>query len=280
MPSNDRQTVILPVKLGPARSYDRTIFPLARFKGMGPLREGDLLLRATMNEMYNIRDMAKGLDSSRELELLRDAKQRYDGLVEERVKLGESEEEKLYNPLKVYSRFRATRIFLRASRRLYTATWTTSEKMRRAHLSVVSLVATPAPEEPIAEDEQIEGIAVDIDGPVNQQTASVLAEMQGMFEVSRNPSAEANPSDGEEVATSQAMESTTDPETLSSVQSSVPSPTSPRSAGISFSNFHYHNYNAGVHNYNPTASSGFSVNNGISNDNSIHHHMPPSDPLP
>ncbi|KIK77162.1 hypothetical protein PAXRUDRAFT_835078, partial [Paxillus rubicundulus Ve08.2h10] len=219
MPSNDRRTVIFPVRLGPARSYDQAIFPLTRFKGTGPLREGDLLLEATMDEMYNIWEMSKGLESGRQL--LADTKAVYDDMIDQRAKIERFRRQKTYNPFKVYSRFRARQIFLSASRELYNVTWTTSEKMRRAGLSVVSLVATPAPEEPIAEDEQIEGIAVDIDGPVNQQTASVLAEMQGMFEVSRNPSAEANPSDGEEVATSQAMESTTDPETLSSVQSSV-----------------------------------------------------------
>ncbi|KIJ18441.1 hypothetical protein PAXINDRAFT_167042 [Paxillus involutus ATCC 200175] len=281
MPSNDRQTVILPVRLGPARNYDRAIFPLARFKGTGLLQKGDLLLQATMDEMYNIREMSKGLDSS--CTVLQGSKRRYDELADERAKLEDLRGQKLYNPFKLYSRFRATQIFFNATERLYTVTWTTSEKMRRACLSVVSLalVDTPAPEDPIAEDEQIEGIFIDIDGPVNQQTASVLAEMQGVFEVSGNPPADASPSRGEDIAMNQATESTTDSvETLSSVRSGVSSPTSPRSAGIGVSNFHYHNYNASVHNYSSTAS-GINVNNGISNnDNSVHNQVFLPDPLP
>ncbi|KAF8838517.1 hypothetical protein BDN67DRAFT_971440 [Paxillus ammoniavirescens] len=281
MPSNDRQTVILPVRLGPARGYDRAIFPLARFKGTGPLQEGDLLLEATMDEMYNIREMSKGLESGREV--LQDTKAVYDDMIDERARIEELQRQKLYNPVKVYSRFRAKRIFLSATRELYNTTWTTSEKMRRSCLSIFSLalVDTPAPEEPIAEDEQIEGISIDVDGPVNQQMAAVLAEMQGMFEVPGNPPADASPSRGEDIAMDQATESATDPvETLSSVRSSVSSPTSPRSAGIGVSTFHYHNYNASVHNYNSTAS-GINVNNGISsNDNSAHNHVFPLDPLP
>ncbi|KAF8838521.1 hypothetical protein BDN67DRAFT_971448 [Paxillus ammoniavirescens] len=280
MPSNDRQTVVFPVNLGSAGSYDRDIFPLARVKGTGPLREGALVLRATMDEMMRMREMSRTLDSSREF--LEEAKSQYDDLMEEKAKLEKLQQQKSYNPFKVFSRLRATRMFLEASLTLYTETVTNSEKMRRACLSIVSLgsVDTPAPEESIAEDEQIEGIAV-VDGPVNQQMASVQLAMQGKFEVSGNPSPDGSPSGGENITMDQATESTTDPmEMSSSIRSGASSPTSPRSAGIGVNTFHYHNYNASVHNYNSTAS-GINVNNGISsNDNSVHNHVPPPDPLP
>ena len=54
MSSSLYQTVVVPVALGEASSFNRAIFPLSSYRKGDSLTRGDLFLDATLNEMLKI----------------------------------------------------------------------------------------------------------------------------------------------------------------------------------------------------------------------------------
>lgn len=80
MPSEqERQTILIPLNLGSPSQYDRSIFPLMQMKRMNSLDQVDIVLEATMDELFKIREMAGNL---KQLEtVFVSAKQEYDKYV-------------------------------------------------------------------------------------------------------------------------------------------------------------------------------------------------------
>jgi hypothetical protein len=75
-PEQERQTILIPMNLGSPSQYDRSIFPLMKIKKMGGLDQLDIVLEATMDELFKIREMAGNLQ---QLETLhRSAMNEYD----------------------------------------------------------------------------------------------------------------------------------------------------------------------------------------------------------
>ncbi|KIJ18449.1 hypothetical protein PAXINDRAFT_167050 [Paxillus involutus ATCC 200175] len=276
MPTNSSETVLFPIDLGSVDNYDLSTLSLARYTGKGSLHTGHLFLRATLKEMRKIQELSKDLECAHDLH---DTKFKYDDLMTRKEML--EQEPKTFNPFKLFELYNAKRKFVARGRKLYIATRTTSEKLERDLLSVDSADVPPAEGESIAKNERIAGISVDMGGALTEATRAFFQDTTNILVSSLDPSADPSPSDGGD-GQSSTTETTTDPvETLSSARrSSVSSPTSPRSASIIITNFHYHNYNNSVPNPNSTAP-GFTVNiHSSDHDGSVHNHVSPPDPLP
>lgn len=70
------QTVVVPVNLGEASSFNRTIFPLSSYRKRDSLGRGDLYLDATLDEMLKITRI--GNSPQQWQELIATTKARYD----------------------------------------------------------------------------------------------------------------------------------------------------------------------------------------------------------
>ncbi|KAF8844596.1 hypothetical protein BDN67DRAFT_727018 [Paxillus ammoniavirescens] len=209
--------------------------------------------------MLKIRELSKEQTSNREL--LQDTKAQFDDLMRQKARL--EREQKSLNPFKLFALHRAKRLFVDAGRELYISTRTTSERMKRALLSMASTDVISTEGESIAKDEQIAGISVELDGTLTEETATFFEETARILASLGDPFADPSPTSGEDDQSS-TVESTIDPEeTLSSARSSlsVSSPTSPRStASINYFNVNY-NYSTSVLNSNSSAS-GLTINSG------------------
>ncbi|KAG2051566.1 hypothetical protein BDR06DRAFT_1010284 [Suillus hirtellus] len=169
MPSeSERQTFIIPVNLGTPAQYDPSIFPVMRVKDTSTLGQIGIVLEATLDEAS------------------------YDTLVLKREEL--QRQKKSFNPVKLFSAYRSTRLLSEAVKELYTATRTTPEKIRRQLLSVAStdvenvqclqLLArsTGSPEvdvytdDDLPSDARISGIAVPLESPLDQPTTSLFTD--------------------------------------------------------------------------------------------------------
>ncbi|KIJ16753.1 hypothetical protein PAXINDRAFT_168240 [Paxillus involutus ATCC 200175] len=227
--------------------------------------------------MLKIRELSK--EQASNPELLRDTKAQFDDLMRQKGRL--EREQKSLNPFKLFALHRAKRLFLDAGRELYISTRTTSERMKRALLSMASTDVISTEGESIAKDERIAGISVELNGTLTEETATFFEETARILASSGDPFADPSPTSGEDDQSS-TVESTIDPvETLSSARSSlsVSSPTSPRStASINYFNVNY-NYSTSVLNSNSSAS-GLTINSGGSrNSGSVVHHVS-GDPSP
>ncbi|KAL4063581.1 hypothetical protein V8B97DRAFT_2019519 [Scleroderma yunnanense] len=181
MTPGQRRTILVPFNLGPASNYDPTIFPI--FKPQGPLEEGDIFLIATMNEMAKIRDMSKHVCDYRQL--LENLKQKYDELVDQKEAL--EMQQVSFNPIKLFSKYRKTKIFLMAVRTLYLKTRNTSEKLKRDLFSLASCPSSQS--QGFLEDEhllgvsedpgnanQIKGLAIPFEGELDAETRTLIEE--------------------------------------------------------------------------------------------------------
>lgn len=96
MPSEpDKRTLLIPVNLGTPAQYDRSIFPLMRLKDQSGLAQADLVLEATLDEVFKIHDMAA--DKTQFQDLVSATKLAYDKLVLERDRL--EQQKKSINPV-------------------------------------------------------------------------------------------------------------------------------------------------------------------------------------
>lgn len=76
MSSSLYQTVVVPVSLGEASSFNRAIFPLSSYRKRDSLGRGDLYLDATLDEMLKITKI--GANPQQWQELIETTKVRYD----------------------------------------------------------------------------------------------------------------------------------------------------------------------------------------------------------
>ncbi|KAF9232660.1 hypothetical protein BU15DRAFT_80964 [Melanogaster broomeanus] len=172
MLSNNARTVLLPLDLGSVENYDSTVFPLTRFEANGSIHTGQLFLQATLQEMLKIHELSENLNSESNQELLQQAKDAYNTLMEQKVAL--EQEQKSINPFKLYAAHREKRLFVEAGRKLYTSTKMASERMSRELLAtgMSSVNVPPAEVDSIAPHEQIAGFSV----VITEETAAFLNE--------------------------------------------------------------------------------------------------------
>lgn len=190
MPSEpDHRTLFIPVNLGTPAQYDRSIFPLMRLKDQSGLVQADLVLEATLDEVFKIREMAA--DKTQVQDLVAATKLAYDKLVLERDRL--EQQKKSINPVKIFSVYRSTRLLVEAGKKLYTNTRTTSERMRRQLLSVASTNVERVEYDDLPSDACIDGIAVPLDELLDEPTASFFTEAANFIASQVDLLSEGNP---------------------------------------------------------------------------------------
>ncbi|KAG1901897.1 uncharacterized protein F5891DRAFT_1026024 [Suillus fuscotomentosus] len=167
-PEQERQTVLIPMNLGSPSQYDRTIFPLMKIKRGCSLDQVDIVLEATLDELFKIRDMAKNLT---ELEtVFVNAKEEYD-----RLKSGRKEvanQSASFSPVKLYSRYRSLRLLAAAANHLYRQTRSSSEDGRRQLLSVNGQDVQPVNYDDVPSDAHIGAIAIPLESTLDEPTAT------------------------------------------------------------------------------------------------------------
>ncbi|OJA10333.1 hypothetical protein AZE42_07350 [Rhizopogon vesiculosus] len=167
-----RQTLLIPMNLGSPSQYDRSIFPLMKMNDKGSLDQVDIVLEATMDELYRIRDMAGNLA---ELELVfQNAKSQYDKLLSQKEQL--EKQKKSVNPLKLFSSYRSIRLLAAAGKDLYKKTRSTSERLRRQLLSVNREDVQRVDYDDISPDARISAIAIPLESQFDESTLSFLTE--------------------------------------------------------------------------------------------------------
>ncbi|KAF9230235.1 hypothetical protein BU15DRAFT_69369 [Melanogaster broomeanus] len=179
MATTERRTVVIPIDLGPASKFDREIFPFSTYKGRDSLGRGDFLLEATLDELKKIKTM--GTDLSRDQDFFTTTKTKYDELMEKREKI--EQRPKSFNPFKLFTNYRAIRLFYASTKSLYLETRSTSEKMRRKFsrnlLSVPSDEVTHLGDGALPRGANVAGIAISLDGPLDddaERTITTAAE--------------------------------------------------------------------------------------------------------
>ncbi|KAF8546443.1 hypothetical protein OG21DRAFT_1518152 [Imleria badia] len=188
MSSSLYQTVVVPVNLGEASSFNRAIFPLSSYQERGSLGRGDLYLDATLDEMLKIINI--GANPQQWQELIATTKARYDQLMLQKLELERRPKSK--NPFKFITNYRAARMFLAASRSLYFATKSRSEEMLRSLgrslLSIPGEDVQPVNSE-IHQGASIKGIAIKLNRPLDDTTrqqildaANIFASCSGQFQ--------------------------------------------------------------------------------------------------
>ncbi|KAG2338907.1 hypothetical protein BDR05DRAFT_968725 [Suillus weaverae] len=170
----ERQTILFPVNLGSPSQYDRSIFPLMKMKRMNSLDQVDIVLEATMDELFKIREMA---GNSKQLEnVYKSAKHEYDLFKSKKEKLELENQKTSFNPVKLFSTYRSTRLLAAAGKDLYKQTRSTSERLRRRLLSVNGQDLQPVDYDDLPPDAHISAIAVPLESPLDEPTASFFTE--------------------------------------------------------------------------------------------------------
>ncbi|KAG2745898.1 hypothetical protein P692DRAFT_20836433 [Suillus brevipes Sb2] len=175
--SGQRQTIIIPIHLGSTSEYDRSMFPL--MKRSGSRDQTDVVLEATLDELFKIRDMAGDLTESIET-IVANAKVEYDRLQSLRKELGNLK--KSYHPIKMFSKYRSLRLLAAAAEDLYSQTRSSSEelkrRLKRQLLSVdrQDVTVEPVNYDDIPPDTHISGIAVPLESPLDDSTAGFFYE--------------------------------------------------------------------------------------------------------
>jgi len=75
-PNRQRQTLLIPLDLGSATQYARSVFPLMKVKAINPLNQVDIVLEATLDEIYKIHQMVGNEENVHRL--IQSAKTQYD----------------------------------------------------------------------------------------------------------------------------------------------------------------------------------------------------------
>ncbi|KAG1772592.1 hypothetical protein EV702DRAFT_1133422 [Suillus placidus] len=168
----ERQTVLFPVNLGSPSQYDRSIFPLMKMKRMNSLDQVDIVLEATMDELFKIREMAGNL---KELEkVYENAKDEYDKLNSKKEEL--ENRKTTFNPVKLFTTYRSIRLLAGAGKDLYKQTRSTSEKLRRRLLSANGQDVQPVDYDDLPPDAHISAIAIPLESPLDEPTATFFTE--------------------------------------------------------------------------------------------------------
>jgi hypothetical protein len=229
MPSDseqERQTILIPLNLGSPSQYDRSIFPLMKMKRMGSLDQVDIVLEATMDELFKIREMAGNL---KQLETVyRSAMNEYDKL---KFKKEQLESQKTsFNPVKLFTTYRSTRLLAAAGKDLYKQTRTTSEKLRRRLLSVNRQDVQPVDYDDVPSDARISAIAVPLESQLDEPTATFFTEATDFISSQVNLLPDGNP-----FGDDQRVEESADTENHTPFDSEVPDNGAASSASSIFS---------------------------------------------
>ncbi|KAJ8588516.1 hypothetical protein M405DRAFT_934028 [Rhizopogon salebrosus TDB-379] len=170
--SERREAFYIPLNLGTATQYDQSIFPLLKLKDKNTLDQVDIVLEATLSEIFKIRQMAA--DTRHFRDLIADTKSSYDKLVLKREKL--EKQQKSFNPVKLFSTYRSSRLLAEAGKKLFQNTKTTSERMRRQLLSVNSTNVERVQYDDLPRNTRIRGLAIPLDSPLDESTNTILTE--------------------------------------------------------------------------------------------------------
>lgn len=171
-PEQERQTILIPMNLGFPSQYDRSMFPLMKMKHRGNQDQVDIVLEATLDELFKIRDMAGNVT---ELEtIFVNAKNEYDRLDSARKELGALKTS--FHPVKMFSKYRSLRLLAAAAEDLYRQTRSSSEELRRRLLSVNRQDVQPVDYDDVPSDTCISGIAVPLESPLDEPTATFFLE--------------------------------------------------------------------------------------------------------
>ncbi|KAG1844320.1 hypothetical protein DFJ58DRAFT_731237 [Suillus subalutaceus] len=160
----ERQTIVIPMNLGSPSQYDPSIFPLMKMKRIDNLDQVAIVIEATLDELFKIRDMAGNLT---ELEsIFADTK--------EEVTL---REKRAGNPKDILP---SCEIVLEISfpstaRSSSSHKFSSSEKLRRWLLSVEEDVQ-PVEYDDVPSDARISAIAVPLESPLDEATVTFFTE--------------------------------------------------------------------------------------------------------
>ncbi|KAG9310400.1 hypothetical protein JVU11DRAFT_9538 [Chiua virens] len=174
LPIDQGDRVIFPVHLGTASKFNREIFPLYRRRDS--LGLGDVYLEATLDEMLKI--IKIGNRPQQWQEILDSTKDQYDQLMLWKADLEQRPKSK--NPLKAFTNYRAVRMFLAASKSLYSATKSRSEEMIRSNKrSLLSISAEDgqSANDDVSPDDNIDGISVRVKHPLDDSTKQKLLDV-------------------------------------------------------------------------------------------------------
>lgn len=176
MSSNFEQTIYIPISLGSKSQFDPSMFRLMKMKRSSTQDQVDVVLEATLDELFKIRDMAGNFT---EVEaIFRNAKDEHDKLELARKELGNLK--KSYHPIKMFSRYRSLRLLAAAAEDLYSQTRSSSEelkrRLKRQLLSVDRQDVEPVNYDDIPPDTHISGIAIPLESPLDDSTAGFFYE--------------------------------------------------------------------------------------------------------
>ncbi|KAG1751143.1 hypothetical protein EDB19DRAFT_1904002 [Suillus lakei] len=216
----ERRTLLIPVNLGIPAQYDRSLFPAMRLKDTSTLGQVGIVLEATLDEVFKIHKMAA--DKKKIKDLLAETKASYDTLVLKREEL--RKQKKSFNPVKLFSAYRSTRLLVEAVKELYTDTRvilacpfnTDSDADGSAdHVGCLQILARSAgspelnvyPDDDLPSDARISGIAVPLESPLDESTASFFTEAANFIASQADPLSEGNPfADDHQVEGLQALD--------------------------------------------------------------------------
>lgn len=190
------------------------------------LDQVDIVLEATLDELFKIRDMAGNLT---ELEtIFANAKKEYDRLQSERTEL--ENKKTSFHPVKLISRYRSLRLLAAATKDLYRQTRSSSEELRRRLLSVNRQDVQPVKYDDVPSDARISAIAVPLESPLDEPTARLFTDAADFIasQISLLP-------DGNPFGDDQQVEETADTEYHTAFDSGAPDSEAVSSAGSRFS---------------------------------------------
>ncbi|KAG6375649.1 hypothetical protein JVT61DRAFT_3218 [Boletus reticuloceps] len=121
-------TIVIPIALGDASNFDRTIFPLSSYRSRDSLGRVIYYLDATLEELLKMRRI--GANPQQWQQLVNRTKRRYDQLMLQKSELEQRPNTK--NPFKKLANYRAALSLFFASKRLYYATRSRSEEVTRS----------------------------------------------------------------------------------------------------------------------------------------------------
>ncbi|KAG2040589.1 hypothetical protein BDR03DRAFT_1007794 [Suillus americanus] len=168
----EHQTILIPLNLGSPSQYDRSIFPLMKMKRMNDLDQVDIVLEATMDELFKIREMAGNLKQLDRVFVR--AKEEYDKLKSKKEHL--ENQKTSFNPVKLFLTYRSIRLLTVAGKNLYKKTRSTSESLRRQLLSVNGQDIQPVDYDDVPSDACISAIAVSLESQLDESTTTFFTE--------------------------------------------------------------------------------------------------------
>ncbi|KAG1753332.1 hypothetical protein EDB19DRAFT_1668623 [Suillus lakei] len=181
MPSQNK-TIFIPLPLGPAGQYHRSVFPLLKFKSpKASLHEMDLALVATMDELIKMKQLVN--DNAEFKKLIHESKIQYDDLLEDKETLANAMAMKTFNPFKMFSTYRAVRLLSEAGIALWMETLSKSERLRRKTLSVDTQDIQPVGDDDLPPDARISAIAIQAEAETHlDNTISFFDEATNFME--------------------------------------------------------------------------------------------------